>query len=236
MYTHRKERYDYTKGNYKPGDHAPSPVHQPDTQPDLEAQQPDDAGTEKKKNSKGCCAACCGCCCRCCCWCFLIILILLIFLAIAGVVLFPKKPNVKLLNIDINKGAVYEVRSDNKYDIEIDNLYGELFFKGESIVEFNAENMNIKKKATTKVEIPLKPQLSKQLLTHCLVNNEFEADMDVNVKLKLLKWLGKPIHRKEKIKIPCPKLPDAGKIPADLMNKIPDDANQSDIAKLTNKQ
>lgn len=213
-------RYSYQSGQNLPGDGNPTR--------DIEAQEDGKKTAEKKK--RGCC--CCGCG-GCCCCCLIFTLIFIAFIVIAGIVLFPKKPKIKQVSLDITKSAVYEIDSPNKYDIKLNRVFGEVTFKGDALVNFEVKDVNIRKKAKTNVEIPLKPKLSPELLNHCASNKDFKAEIKITVEPALLAWLKKSITKKEQVTFPCPKIPKEIKdIPPEVLQNLPKDIPPDLLSKL----
>lgn len=178
---------------------------------DLEAQT--QANPDKKKKGGGC-AGCCG---KCCCCCLIIIVLLILGLGLLLLILWPKPPKVTMVSIDPASSAVYDVQSDNKFDVKVNRLWGQVFYQSEPIVDFDVKDVTIKKKDTTRVEIPFTPSFNENLMKWCLKNKNFKADVDVKVELAMLKWLGKPITKKQQITIPCPKIDQS------LLNNLPKD-------------
>lgn len=222
----KRARFDYRDGGHMPGD---APAVQQTSRPALAKQPPsralhraeamdleNPAGTDGDSGSKkprGACTRCCLGCCRCCCYLLVVLLLVLIVLAALVALFWPKVPEFEPVSMDMGSAAVFNVRSKNPYNIELASISGTLSFKGADLGTFALEDVVIRKKNTTRLEIPLKAKPSQALLEHCLTAKEFKVQMHVQLRLKALAFV--PLKRVQDITLPCPGL-DGAALPAGL--------------------
>lgn len=225
----RKERYDYRKGNYQPTDSPNSNAStvMPPQQPRPDTRDPETgASLPPKEDRKSCCS--CGCCCRFICYVLIFLFIILAALVVVIMFYFPKPPKFKMVSVDLKKSAVYDVTSENSYDIEINRLWGDIQYNKKKLVDYSTDRVNIVKLDTTRVELNLEDlNLDPDLIKHCMKSKDFPADLNVNIEFKLFKF---KVKRTEPITIPCPPLPK--NLPTGLPKDLPAGVNDKDVTKL----
>lgn len=191
-----------------------------------------DSGQEKKGGGFW------SCCCKCCCWILIIIVVLLVILAILITIYMPKPPKVKMVSFDVTKSALYQLDSDNSFDIKIKDIFGTIEYKSEKLGDIKTGPFVVKKKDKTDVEVKFSNQsFSKSLVEFCLSKKEFPADIKYTV---VTGYFGIKITRKDTVKIPCPKIPNQDKIAENLekyKDQIPEGVSEKNVAQMiANKQ
>lgn len=127
-------------------------------------------------------------------------------LGLAGFLLYPRVPEVRLLGVS-RRGATISVRSANYVDYTVRRVRAEYEALGATQATLQRDDFVIRRRSTTTLTIPVTGfSPSAAALQHCLLHDALPGSLRIALDLAVLRWTGKTIRTSRPQSLPCGEL------------------------------